>query len=181
MGKLNHPPFSEWLLAGEPLTPEQNNNLHDHLQSCPACSQLQSSLFDVRHQFKTSGMTAPDPGFTDRWRERLVVQRLKRQRRNAWILFFFAAIMAVGILGVISWRVLEVVTSPISLLSATVYFWTVTLVTVDGIRSMLWSFVQLLPPMSYMGLLLFIGFFSQMSVLWLVTYRQLTTLRKVPA
>jgi hypothetical protein len=181
MGKPNHPPFSEWLLTEEPLSPEQTQYLNDHLQSCPACSQLQASLFDVRHQFKTSGLAAPTPGFTERWRERLVDQRLKRQRRNAWILFFFAAIMAVGILGVIGWQVLEVVTSPVSLLSATVYFWTVTLVTVGGIRSLLWSFVQLIPSMSYMGLLLFIGFFSLMSVLWVVTYRQLTTLRRVPA
>jgi hypothetical protein len=181
MGTPNHPPFSEWLLSGEPLTPEQKHNLHDHVQSCPACSQLQSSLFDVRHQFKTSGQAAPAPGFTDRWRERLVEQRLKRQRRSAWILFFFAAVMAVGLLGVISWQVLEVMTSPISILSAMVYFWTVTLVTVDGFKSMLWSFGQLVPSISTMGILLFFGFFSLMSALWLVTYRQLTTMRRVPA
>jgi hypothetical protein len=179
MVKPNHLPFREWIRSGDPLTPEQNQSLQEHLRSCPECSQIQAALLEVQSLFQSSGMVAPAIGFADRWQQRLVFHRIKQQRQKAWVLFFVASFMAVLILSLISGRFLLILTSPTVILSSAVYLWTYTLIALEGIREIGWQLVRLLPPISLLGFTFFLGFISLMSVLWLVTYRQLTAVRRV--
>ena len=91
MTKLTHPPFNRWLLSGEPLSPEQNTILQEHLRYCPECSQLQAAWGEAQLQLSSAGQVAPAPGFTRRFQQRLALQRVKRQRRSSWMLFLGAA------------------------------------------------------------------------------------------
>jgi len=179
MKKPNHPPFNEWLLAGELLTPEQNQSLQEHLHSCPECSQLQAAWTEVHFQFHTREQLAPAPGFTSRLQQRLLIQHARRQRRNSWVLFFGASLMALIILSVVAWQVTQIFNSPASLISGLVYLWTLSFAISEQLTNFLWGIVRFLPSITLIGLVLFVGVCSLMSVLWLVTYRQLISARRV--
>jgi hypothetical protein len=178
MGKLDHLPFTDWILSGETLTLEQNRSLQEHLRSCPECSQVQAALVEVQLLFRPSMMAVPAAGFTDRWQQHLTAQRIRHQRRNAWIFFFIATAMAVLILSFISWRFLAVLSSPTTMLSSLVYLWTFAIVLAERLQDLLWGLARLLPAFTYLGLVFLFGFISLMNVLWLVTYRQLTSGRR---
>jgi len=178
MVKPNHPPFNRWLLSGEPLSPEQNAVLQEHLRTCPECGQLQTAWGEVQFQLRSAGQVAPAPGFASRFQQRLVLQRVKRQRRNAWILFLGAAVMAFAILSFFFWQIVGVFTTPVSLLSGLVYLWTYVFVFSERMTDVFGSAARFLPSITLFGLVFLVGFCTLMSVLWLVTYRQLTNGRR---
>ncbi len=174
MTKLTHPPFNRWLLSGEPLSPEQNAILQEHLRYCPECSQLQAAWGEVQFRLHSAGEVSPVPGFVSRFQQRLALQRVKRQRRNVWVLFLGAAGMALVILSFFFWQIVGVFSSPASLLSGLVYLWTYVFVFTERMTDVLGSAARFLPSITLFGLVFLVGFCTLMSVLWLVTYRQLT-------
>lgn len=178
MAKPNHPPFSDWIQSGEPLTPAQSQSLQEHLRSCPECSQVQSALFEVQLLFRQAGMFGPAAGFSGRWQQRLAAQRARQQRRNTWILFILSSLLATVTLSVAAYPLVKVFLTPALLLSTLVYWWTYALVTLDSLRAWLVGLAGVLPSLSAVGLIFFIGFNSLMIVLWWATYRQLTTGRR---
>lgn len=179
MVKPTHPPFSNWLLSGETLPAQQNIALQEHLRTCEGCRQLQTALSEVHYEFRMVGQVAPAAGFTDRWQLRLNRQRVKRQRRSAWFMFFSAASMALVILTLVGWQIAGVFDSPASILSSLVYVWTYGVVMAERMTDIFGITLRLLPSMTILGGIFFIGFCTLMSVLWLVTYRQLTNGRRV--
>jgi anti-sigma factor RsiW len=178
MGKHNHPPFNDWLLSGDTLTPEQNQSLREHLQTCQECNGIHAAWSEVQAQFHSAGEVAPAPGFTSRWQTRLTLQNQKRQKRNAWIMFFGASFMAAIILGLVASQALGLFRSPVSILSGLVYLWTYGFVASERVVEFLGIAARVLPPLTLIGVIFFIGISSLMSVLWLVTYRQLTNARR---
>jgi len=92
---MNHRPFEDWLLEGQPLTPEQNREMQSHLRDCPACA----AIAEVDLALKSARMAAPAEGFTTRFQVRLERQR-RLQRRRAWI---GGSLMLLGALILLLW------------------------------------------------------------------------------
>lgn len=179
MGKLNHPPFNDWLLSGEPLTPDQNRSLQEHLNDCQDCRQLQTALTEVDYIFHSVGQAAPAPGFTNRWQMRLAAQRAQKQRRNAWLFMLASTVSALILLLLFAWRFLGLVQSPEALLTPIVYLVTLAFIVGERLGDTTWLVFQLLPSFTLIGSLFFVGFACLMGVLWVVTYRQLLSARRV--
>lgn len=82
---MNHQPFEEWLLADDPLSPEQNRALEDHLQTCASCPPLAEAWSAVREELETAPQAAPAPGFGQRWQAHLVKKQAREHRRRLWL------------------------------------------------------------------------------------------------
>jgi len=76
---MNHQPFEDWLLEDEALTIQQERELQIHLRSCTTCAAIASSNLALHSR----RLIAPPPGFTDRFRPRLVDWRREQLRRQA--------------------------------------------------------------------------------------------------
>jgi predicted anti-sigma-YlaC factor YlaD len=81
---MNHRPFEDWLLNGEPLSPTQTRDLYNHLAGCPDCS----ALMEVNAALNLAQLAKPAPGFGARFGARLEAQRARQRRRALWGIFF---------------------------------------------------------------------------------------------
>ena len=105
---MDHQPYESWLVVDEPLLPDQEANLQEHLKSCASCRQLHNSWQDVEALFVEQTIVQPKPGFTERWQVRLAKEfsqeNERQQRRSSWIFlgsttgaaFLVLIIMAIG-------------------------------------------------------------------------------------
>ena len=88
---MGHQPYESWLISEEPLLPEDEQKLHDHVESCESCRQLSYSWAEVQDIFQEPQFVRPAAGFTQRWQTRLAEVTLlelnRRQQRNSWIFF----------------------------------------------------------------------------------------------
>ena len=178
MKKPNHPPFNDWLLSGEMLTPDQNRLLQEHLRNCPDCSQTNLAITEVKFLFQSSSQVNPAEGFANRWKIRLDHEHEKLKRRNAWVLFGVAGGMAFVILSLVIWRIYGLLDSPVILLSSLVYLWTLSQVFIRNMGEFFHLSLRFIPSISIIGFIFFMGFCSFISVLWLVAYRKLTADRR---
>jgi hypothetical protein len=84
---MNHRPFEDWLLATEPLTNEQKNDLQSHLRVCPDCM----ALAEVNVAMRMVRPAKPASGFTNRFQVRLAAKRAAERRRNLIGIILLAA------------------------------------------------------------------------------------------
>jgi hypothetical protein len=78
--------------------------------------QLESAWEDLEQAFKASGMVEPAPGFVGRWNERLLLEKQREDRRQAWMLVIMNLVIALGFLGLISIQIVPSLTEGSSLL-----------------------------------------------------------------
>ena len=94
---MSHQPFETWMISGENLNKEQQDDLNKHLLSCEVCSQLSQALTGVDNVFSNAHDLTPAPGFTQRWHLRLSEHRQQEQQRKMWFftlgLFTLAAVI----------------------------------------------------------------------------------------
>lgn len=83
---MNHQPFETWIFTDNPLQPEDQERLSEHLQSCENCRRSAMAMEGIRQTFRSAPSPAPTPGFTQRWHERLAAHKQARQQRRMWIL-----------------------------------------------------------------------------------------------
>ncbi len=76
---MNHRPFEDWLLADEPLNPQQRRELQNHLRVCTQCT----AIAEVNLALRKARTAAPAPGFAQRWQARLAAQRRLQRRQQA--------------------------------------------------------------------------------------------------
>jgi hypothetical protein len=79
---MDHKPYESWLVAGEPLLPDQELRLHEHLESCDSCRRLQLAWLDVEGLFEGAGLVQPKPGFSNRFRFRLTDELAREQEKK---------------------------------------------------------------------------------------------------
>ena len=92
---MNHLPFETWLLNEQPLSSDQQRDLHLHLRECEHCT----ALAEVNLSLRSVKMAAPMPGFTARFQKRLEAQRaLDRRNRLAGV-----SVLVLGALGLTFW------------------------------------------------------------------------------
>lgn len=179
MTKLAHQPFSDWLLAEEPLSSEEARLLQEHLRTCPECQQQQVALTNVHRLFKDVSQLVPAHGFVSRWQQRLADQRTLRQRKIAWVWFAVSAVLASLALTFLGYQAFGSLQSPLSLLAVWIYRLTVIVSYWNSLEGYLDVFRGLWPGLPLVGLVFLTGFTSFFSVLWLATYKRLRATRRV--
>lgn len=108
---MKQQPFDEWVLAAEDLTPEQAKALQEHLSTCKNCQALVEADCAVRSLLTDAAVISPDPGFVQRWEERLNRSRQKAHRRQVSIVLGVSAVAAGIILSVFSVKLLWLLAS----------------------------------------------------------------------
>jgi len=73
---MNHRPFEDWLLDDQPLEPQQQRDLQEHLRTCVTCSAIAESNMALH----TTHMLTPAGGFGDRFTLRLA----RRREEQRW-------------------------------------------------------------------------------------------------
>jgi predicted anti-sigma-YlaC factor YlaD len=82
---MNHQPFETWIFSDDPIKPEEQAYLTEHLQSCEDCRRLSMVMNEIEHTFINTPAPAPAPGFSQRWQKRLAHHRQSRQQQRMWI------------------------------------------------------------------------------------------------
>src|SRR5688572_27437288 len=77
---MNHQPFETWLLDDKHLTTIEKRELDSHLRACKTCSALAQTGFALR----SAKVVSPTAGFTLRFQEKLVLQKIAERRRKLW-------------------------------------------------------------------------------------------------
>lgn len=181
MNAYNHQPFENWILSGDSLDEAQRTTLSEHLRGCETCRRRQVAWNGVRHLVQTAGQVAPAPGFSNRWHLALEVRRVAqaRQQRLAWALFALSMALALAALLGLGWQFLSVLQAPQWMIVAVLMVWTEVTVAIRTISEFFQQIPLLAAPLILVGMILFAGFTSIFSVLWVVLYRQLAVRRAV--
>jgi hypothetical protein len=167
---MNHQPFENWLLDEEPLTPQQQRDLHKHLRGCTACSGIADSNLALH----TTHIATPAPGFTDRFQPRLASWRREQIRRQA-IGTIILVLIGVGLLYALAGpAMLEAIRSPAAWLGQ-VTSYAVEVLAVLSVLShvggiLLRHVPAILPPGFWTAMLLAGGV---LGATWFVTMRRL--------
>jgi hypothetical protein len=177
--KSNHQLISTWLSSPEQLTQEQQEMVQAHMQTCETCRQQETAWEQVTQLFCSTGQQSPPPGFGSRFHQRLALKRAKEQRRKSWIFFWIigsAALVTLVLLAIQMWHVLR---SPAQILVVLVYLATSLLSFTNSVGEYLRVFDLVIPSISLIGLMFFIGFISLLGVLWVVMFQKLSSIRRV--
>ncbi len=112
----SHQPYEDWLFSEDPLTSEQSQALQQHLESCAACRQLQSSWNSMVQLFTPALQASPEPGFAARWQERQALESLRSHRRQTWIMLLLTAAITAFFLLLLAVQVFQALRSPYDIL-----------------------------------------------------------------
>ena len=75
--------FDDWILADDPLSPEQESTLKKAIASLPLGENQTPwvrSFQQVEHVFKSAPLAAPAAGFSGRWQSHLAEKKARHQR-----------------------------------------------------------------------------------------------------
>lgn len=78
---MKHPQFEALLFEMDQLGREDRMVLEAHLQECEHCNAVATSWNDLEGKMRSARLMEPVTGFTDRFRERLVVYKRRKQDR----------------------------------------------------------------------------------------------------
>lgn len=92
---MDHRPFRDWLLSGEPLSGEQKGMLQAHLRACSSCT----ALAEVDLALRVARPARPAEGFASRFQARLAEHQKELRRRTIAGVF----LLYVGVLGLVAW------------------------------------------------------------------------------
>ncbi len=76
---MNHKQFEMWILNDSQLNEEQKLTLDAHLLACEHCRKLKHGWENSLNQITANDFIAPAAGFSDRWQNKL---RLEKKRRS---------------------------------------------------------------------------------------------------
>ncbi len=166
---MNHQPFNSWLYEENELDPVQLEELKQHLQGCPECSQEREAWLNVKHVLTSSETIQPRPEFATRWQASLTERRARQQRRQVRITILSLA--GAALLVLLSLVIYFFSTSSIAELFASV-IGTSTQVAVGllNIGEFTESLLRFLPPALSTGLwLLLAGWICLLSLAWVLS------------
>lgn len=176
----NHLLIEEWLLSASDLTPEESHQLQEHLKSCESCRQLSEAWQEVEYRLKSSPMRSPQAGFTARWQQRFVADRLRRQQWQTVSMLAVGGGIALALLATLAVWAWPVVQNPLPYLMLWVYRLTTIFYTLSGVGQALDTVVRailrLVPGTLWVAILVALG---SLGVIWIVAFRKLTSPRRV--
>ena len=183
---MNHQTFEEWLFISndeveDKLDSHQIEQLDKHLRSCSSCQQLADAWNKVENQLRASPIIAPATGFTNRWQERLEVDRLKRHERQTLGVLICGAVMIIILLMLLVFVAAPWMQSPHTLLFPIIYrLFTLanyTKAVSQFLLDVFHSISATIPSLTWW--LLMVGLSCELGVLWIVSYQFFTTPRRI--
>ncbi len=168
---MNHRPFEDWLLAEDPLSPQQKRELDAHLQTCPSCT----ALAEVNLALRSVRQADPPPGFAARFQVRLAAQRKAMRQRNA-VGFIILAVSVAGLLTALTWPLLRAaVESPVSLLGSWLTALTNLWAALQALFHAAAVLLRVVPGLApgYLWLILLFAF-TGWSAAWVVSLKKVT-------
>jgi hypothetical protein len=172
---MNHQPFEKWIFDEDDLEPKELNLLADHLDDCPDCASLQSSLHQVERQMRLTSMATPAAGFAERWKASLAERQAREQQRQVrkFLITLFAA---GGFLMLLIIGQLLFTSSPTDWLIAGMEIVTVSIERLSRLQQLTINLLQVLPPAIPLAVWVFVSVtFSLLGILWAGTIWRLST------
>ncbi len=142
---IEHQPFEDWMLSGEPLGREQALALQEHLDGCSDCRGLAEAWSEIRIRLTEAGMVGPAPGFASRWMNRLRRDERRRHSRQVWTILVLKVTGSFLILASLASYVLG---SPAYLAISAVKSGTLLSVWIGAIWRLLATLLRILPEAS---------------------------------
>ena len=177
---MKHQLFEEWLFNDEALTPDQQESLQEHLQECNSCRSLAAAWTSVENELRQEPLETPAEGFAERWQQRLEAQQRRLHLRQSMAMLVFSisvAALALASLVLLVWPVLS---SPELLLATWLYRLLELFTTVEEIPEAFFIlFRTAAGAIPLIWWVVIAGILSELSVLWVVSYRYLTNPRRV--
>lgn len=168
---MNHRPFEDWLLADQPLTPEQKRELQAHLRTCDSCT----AMAEVNLALRSARTVAPAAGFSSRWQARLVVEQKLQRRRQV----VGSTILALAGAGLLVWLAAPVVAaflaSPAQWIVNLVGYLLFVMTSLEALGEAVGVMARVVPDFvpSYVWLVL-ISALGGMGLLWVVSLWRFT-------
>jgi anti-sigma factor RsiW len=181
---MTHEQYEEWLfayyderaiqLSEERLTAGQEAELHAHLKTCEDCRMLAAAWQAVDTQLREAPLSAPQPGFAQRWEARLQDDRQQVQRRQTVAVLGFSAFGVVALLVALIMLTIPLIQTPKALVWAGVYRLITLISYLQLAQDTILPFVQAATgAVPAFWWLLIAGLLTQLGVLWVVSYRVL--------
>ena len=172
---MNHQPYEEMLLGDSKLSPVEKDKLMQHLTICPQCAKLEQSLRTLDHEFKTTPVASPAPGFTMRWQASLPARRKQHEREQTRIILISMAVTLVASSITLAAFLLPPI-SPISIF-ANLFSDMVRLVNmVSQFWSFVFSFFKAIPTALSIGIVLSISTWLSITLLaWGISLYRITS------
>jgi hypothetical protein len=96
---MRHAIYRQWILQDAPLTPDEQVELHRHLEACVDCRQLQVSWQHVEAELRSAPMVSAPPGFGARFQTSLAERRAVRASRQSWLVLVGSLATGIALLG----------------------------------------------------------------------------------
>lgn len=134
---------------------------------------LDTAWLEIEHTLTSTSMAEPAPGFVNRFKHQLMLQRQAEQRRQAWIFVAINTVAAFMLLGLIALLYLPGLSGPSDLLIGIARVFSSLVVSIKMIGGLIVSIARTLPgivPISWwMGIMTSL---SLLSLVWLSMVRQ---------
>ena len=100
---MNHKPYIDWMQAAldGDISSTQRRDLTEHLTGCASCQSTWDALNDAQRQFKAEPLAAPRPGFTGRFRARLVERRSRTRAVWGALVLGFSALSTLTVVAMV--------------------------------------------------------------------------------
>ncbi|NLF51248.1 MAG: hypothetical protein GX577_08935 [Leptolinea sp.] len=141
---MEHQPFENWILSGDPLTQSQKHELEEHLSICPHCSEIQGGLTGVEMLFRSATFESPSPGFTHRFAV-LTAQREEEARRLQSYFFLGWIMIATVVVSIIYLTVMLLTQSPTEVITDLMAITINTAFQVDNLVQTVMTWFQIIP------------------------------------
>jgi hypothetical protein len=180
---MNHQPFENWLLSEEPLSPQNQQALDEHLQICEHCNQLQHRWSGVLNLFQGTQEVGPAPGFLDRWQETLEAdiktETEMRHRWQSWILLILITNAAAVMFFFLGVQVSTIMSSPVEFILASVYRFSSTLLAVNALQNIIVTMFQALSSVIPVGVwAAIVAGLGASTLVWIVSMTSFSMLRR---
>ncbi len=137
---MKHPQFEALLFDIDHLGHEERIALEAHLRECEHCNVLATSWGDLEGKMLSAPQLEPATGFTERFRERLVVYKRRKQERLTLAVILAILISLIIVTGFFGAELLTFVPSAISFLLKSIN----GLVLLGGLLTLLGDFTLVL-------------------------------------
>jgi anti-sigma factor RsiW len=173
---MSHLPIEQWLFDEESLTPEESQELQEHLQSCDECYRLAAAWRGVQPLLNSPTMLEPAPDFTARWQGRLALEREALLRRQS----IFVLCVSIGGAAVFLMMLIALVIvsfqSPLEWLLAVTAHFVSLLVYTSTLQNVFQVLVEVIPPGWWVGAM---AGLAVVCLAWVISLQKLAPSRRI--
>lgn len=137
---MKHPQFEALLFDTDHLGHEERIALEAHLRECEQCNVLAASWNDLEGEMLSAPQMEPATGFTERFRERLVVYKRRKQERLTLGVILAILISLIIVTGFLGAELLTFIPSAVSFFLKSIN----SLVLLSGLLTILGDFALVL-------------------------------------